>query len=196
MQNTAEETHPLAPFLPPSAHLLLLGSFPPPRQRWKMDFYYPNLQNDMWRIMGYIYYHDCQHFISADGKNYRETALRNFLHTRGIAISDTARRVSRLHGNAADKSLHILEILDLAALLAQIPDCTTIATTGALATSILNSCFPPGTQLPRIGVPITTTCAGRTLQHYRLPSTSRAYPLPLEQKAETYRQCFSACGLL
>jgi len=45
------ETHPLPPFLPPNAKLLMLGSFPPPATRWKMNFYYPNYQNDMWRIL-------------------------------------------------------------------------------------------------------------------------------------------------
>ena len=40
------ETHPLAPFLPKNGKLLMLGSFPPPKTRWKMDFYYPNYQND------------------------------------------------------------------------------------------------------------------------------------------------------
>ena len=49
------ETHPLAPFLPVNAKLLMLGSFPPPKERWKMDFYYPNYQNDMWRIFGLIF---------------------------------------------------------------------------------------------------------------------------------------------
>ena len=50
------ETHPLPPFLPPHAQLLMLGSFPPPRERWKMDFYYPNFQNDMWRIFGCVFF--------------------------------------------------------------------------------------------------------------------------------------------
>ena len=193
---SAGETHPLPPFLPAGARLLLLGSFPPPRQRWKMDFYYPNLQNDMWRIFGYLYHHDRRYFLGADGKSFRETALRAFLHERGIALSDTARRVRRLHGNAADKSLHILATCDLATLLAQIPACTTLATTGELATRTLNRLLPPDTPLPRIGSPVTTRYANRILHHYRLPSTSRAYPLPLEEKAAAYRQCLNACGLL
>ncbi|MEE1122607.1 MAG: hypothetical protein UHU06_03520, partial [Acinetobacter pseudolwoffii] len=50
------ETHPLPPFLPPNAKLLMLGSFPPPATRWKMNFYYPNYQNDMWRIFGLIFF--------------------------------------------------------------------------------------------------------------------------------------------
>ena len=40
------ERHPLRPFLPENARVLFLGSFPPPRGRWCMDFYYPNFIND------------------------------------------------------------------------------------------------------------------------------------------------------
>jgi len=36
------ERHPLEPFLPGNARLLMLGSFPPPRKRWSMEFFYPN----------------------------------------------------------------------------------------------------------------------------------------------------------
>ncbi len=42
------EYHPLKPFLPASARVLFLGSFPPQRKRWCMDFYYPNFINDHW----------------------------------------------------------------------------------------------------------------------------------------------------
>ena len=194
--NTPIETHPLAPFIPKNARLLLLGSFPPPRSRWKMDFYYPNLQNDMWRIFGLIYHGDRKHFLAADGKGFREIALREFLAKHGIAISDTACSVRRLQGNAADKSLDIVTTRDIAALLKQLPACTTLATTGALATTTLIEQCPAGTPVTRIGSSIAITLAERSLQLYRLPSTSRAYPLKLENKAAVYRDCLVTCGLL
>ena len=50
------EVHPLPPFAPEGAKMLMLGSFPPPRARWKMDFFYPNFQNDMWRIFGVVFF--------------------------------------------------------------------------------------------------------------------------------------------
>ena len=49
------EYHPLRPFLPENAKVLFLGSFPPQRKRWCMDFYYPNFINDHWRIEGQIF---------------------------------------------------------------------------------------------------------------------------------------------
>ncbi len=33
------EIHPLEPFFPQGARLLMMGSFPPKRERWKMDFF-------------------------------------------------------------------------------------------------------------------------------------------------------------
>lgn len=60
---TGTEAHPLEPFLPAGALLLMLGSFPPQKKRWSMDFFYPNLQNDMWRIYGLIFFGDKDHFL-------------------------------------------------------------------------------------------------------------------------------------
>ena len=64
------ERHPLEPFLPAHAQLLMLGSFPPKRIRWSMDFFYPNLQNDMWRIVGYLASGDRNHFLASGGKAF------------------------------------------------------------------------------------------------------------------------------
>ena len=57
------ETHPLEPFLPAKSKLLMLGSFPPQKKRWSMEFYYPNLNNDMWRIYGILFFNDKNHFL-------------------------------------------------------------------------------------------------------------------------------------
>lgn len=190
------ETHPLPPFAPANARLLMLGSFPPPRGRWKMNFYYPNIQNDMWRIFGLVFFDDRDRFVSADGKGYREADIRTFLAAKGIAISDTAQRVRRLQGNAADKALQILEPLDLAALLARLPHCHAILTTGELATRTLLTLLPADSVAPAIGAPGHADCCGRALRLYRLPSSSRAYPLALVKKAESYRRCFADIGLL
>ena len=41
-----------------------------------------------------------------------------------------------------------------------------------------------------LGGNINLTIAGRQIRFCRMPSTSRAYPLPLEKKADAYRQLF------
>ena len=103
------ENHPLEPFLPDGSRVLMLGSFPPPKARWSMDFFYPNLQNDMWRIFGWIFFENKDHFLTADGKRFDQVRLEAFLREKGVALYDTASRVRRLQGNAADKFLEFDE---------------------------------------------------------------------------------------
>ena len=78
------EEHPLQPFLPPHARLLMLGSFPPQKKRWCMDFYYPNFINDMWRIMGYIFHGDRNWFVDERAKCFKKEMIVEFLLDKGI----------------------------------------------------------------------------------------------------------------
>lgn len=189
------ETHPLPPFLPNNATMLMLGSFPPPRVCWRMDFYYPNLQNDMWRIMGLLYFQDKHHFIEADGKGFREQALRAFLVRIGLAIYDTAYQIERLQGNATDKHLRVVKAVDIPALLQRIPQCHSIITTGEKALDTLLTQLPEETAKPRIGSPAQVMMPdGRQLTLHRLPSSSRAYPLALDKKAALYAEVFGCAG--
>ena len=182
------EQHPLKPFLPVNAHLLMLGSFPPQRKRWCMEFYYPNWGNDMWRIMGLLFYNDRNHFADNERKRFRKEAIIQFLNERGIALFDTASAVRRLQDNASDKYLEVVQPTDVAALLHQLPQCHAIVTTGEKATDTLCSTFLINP--PKVGNHIEFAFEGRALRLYRMPSSSRAYPLALEKKAAAYRIMF------
>ena len=190
------ETHPLQPFLPENGKLLMLGSFPPPKARWKMDFYYPNYQNDMWKIFGLCFFQDKNYFLNPDVKTFKEQRIRDFLNEKGIGIFDTAYQVIRLKGNASDKFLQIYQPTDIAMLLKQMPACRSIMTTGDKATDTLMLSMPAAAEKPQIGHSVKNTFAGRELTLYRMPSSSRAYPLALEKKAEAYYSLFSEIGLL
>ena len=190
------ETHPLKPFLPANARLLMLGSFPPPAGRWKMNFYYPNLQNDMWRIFGLVFFQDKDYFFTDNNKAFNEKLIRTFLSERGIAINDAAYQIRRLQNNAADKFLEVVTPVNLSAVLTQIPHCAYIMTTGDKATSTLLQLLPADTPVPTIGHPSHTILDSRHLTLSRLPSSSRAYPLALERKAAIYRDYFANIGLL
>lgn len=196
MINLEIETHPLKPFLPQNARLLMLGSFPPPETRWKMDFYYPNYQNDMWRIFGLIFFQNKDYFLDIPNKNFKEQLIKDFLNEKGIAIFDTAYQVVRLQGNASDKFLQIVTPTDMKQLLSAIPQCQSVMTTGDKATDTLMLSMPEGTQKPVIGQAVETHFTGRELTLYRMPSSSRAYPLVLEKKAEAYLSLFKEIGLL
>lgn len=188
------ELHPLEPFLPAGARLLMLGSFPPQRIRWSMEFFYPNLQNDMWRIVGYLAAGDKGHFLTPDGKRFDRERVEAFCRERGVALYDTAVEVIRLKNNASDNFLQVVREVDLAALLAAIPDCRAIVATGQKATDTL--CAVTGCEAPPIGGCTETEYAGRRLKLWRMPSSSRAYPRPVEWKAEYYRKVFSDSGVI
>ena len=179
------ERHPLQPFLPANARLLMLGSFPPARKRWCMDFFYPNFGNDMWRIFGLVYFGDKDHFVDLAAKCFRRQAIIDFLTEKGIALYDTACAVIRTKNTASDKDLEVVETTDIDALLRQLPCCTTIVTTGQKATDVLMAHFGLSQQ-PAVGNFVAFQWEDRQMRFYRMPSSSRAYPLKLEAKARQY----------
>ena len=196
------EYHPLQPFLPMDARLLMLGSFPPPKERWCMDFFYPNPQNDMWRIMGQVFFGDKLHFVE-QGTNSKEQGRKAvfkykeivaFCNTQGIAIFDTAQAVIRKQGNASDEHLEIVEQTDIAALLRQLPLCRDICCTGGKAAETLAEILHANT--PKVGEYIETSFAGIRIRFWRMPSSSRAYPLSLDKKAVAYQNMFAEVGMI
>ena len=278
------ERHPFEPFLPAGARILMLGSFPPQPRRWCMEFYYPNFINDMWRIFGLVFFGDKDHFVDVRARRFRLDEIMAFCTAKGIAMYDTATAVRRLKDNASDNFLEVVEPTDLPALLARIPTCRALVTTGGKATQVIMDTFscpePPmgscsiftlsapdpvttgiaagsadavpgadggkpagaanavpgadgrpagaanavpgedgrpagaANAVPGVdgrpagsadavpeadgGKPAGTGAAGelRILRLYRLPSSSRAYPLPLARKADAYRRMFLETDLL
>ena len=214
------EYHPLKPFLPENAKVLFLGSFPPQRKRWCMDFYYPNFINDHWRIEGQIFFGDKNHFVDLKAKRFKIDEIVAFCEEKGLAFFDTSTAIRRLQDNASDKFLEVVEPTDIHALIAQLPHLRAIVTTGEKATDTI--CRTMGViEVPKVKtyVEITNTDGtdetdnlvntnltkvqldgpkgkvnptnGGGLLLYRLPSSSRAYPLSFDKKVEAYRKMFT-----
>lgn len=253
------ERHPLEPFLPAGARILFLGSFPPPRARWSMDFFYPNWINDFWRIQGLIHFNDPHYFeyksLSAAPKRFDRARIIDFCTSHGLAFYDTASKVCRWKGNASDEFLEILQPADIVGMLTQMPDCHTVVSTGGKSADELAAILSASGAIPVSGVPasgtspyarvtaltsdtfiplrsssgaapsscssaplssgsgtlaalgsssdsapaitpppvgsyLDLTLAGRPLRWWRMPSTSRAYPMPLAAKAAQYSLLF------
>ena len=187
------EEHPLEPFLPSHSKLLMLGSFPPQKKRWSMEFYYPNLQNDMWRIFGLVFFGNKEHFLLPHKKAFCKERLITFLTEKGIALFDSATTIRRLQDNASDKYLEVIEPTDISLILKQLPQCKAIATTGQKATDIVRTQFD--VKEPAVGKSESFMFGDRTFHLYRMPSSSRAYPLAIEKKADFYRLMFNELGI-
>ena len=167
-----------------------------------MPFFYPNPQNDMWRIMGHVFFCDRQHFVETgtEGGVQRRAVFRYddivaFCNKCGLAFFDTALAVRRLQGNAADEHLEIVVPTDIVVLLRQIPFCRDICCTGGKAMETLCATMQITTP-PETGRFIETEYAGRRLRVWRMPSSSRAYPLSLDKKAAVYALMFKTIGLI
>lgn len=191
------EYHPLRPFLPENAKVLFLGSFPPQRKRWCMDFYYPNFINDHWRIEGQIFFGDKNYFVELEAKRFKIDEIVAFCQEKGLAFFDTSTAIRRLQDNASDKFLEVVEPTDIPALLRQLPHLRAIVTTGEKATETI--CASLGiTDIPKVNTYVEIANTDGTdetdrggLILYRLPSSSRAYPLSFDKKVEAYRRFFS-----
>ena len=184
------EEHPLQPFLPANGRILFLGSFPPPKLRWSMEWFYPNWINDFWRIQGLIHFADKTHFEVKGEKRFDKERIVSFCKEKGMAFFDTARKVCRLKDNADDNFLEILEPTDVFALLDQMPSCSVVVTTGGKASEEICGYFNSQgimVKVPRVGESVSINSDRWSGIWWRMPSSSRAYPMKLEKKAEYYR---------
>lgn len=192
MANFEIETHPFEPFIPESAKILILGTFPPKPEKWSMVFYYPNKINDMWRIVGLIFFGNPLYFWDSEKRSFKLNDITDFLTENKIALYDTGKEVIRHKDNASDKYLEIVKPIDLFNMLDSSPDIKAVVTTGEKATSVIAGIT--GNEIPKTGSFTTFTYNGREIKHYRMPSSSRAYPLSLEKKAEIYAGMFRDTG--
>ena len=187
------EEHPLQPFLPANGKVLFLGSFPPPKVRWSMEWFYPNWINDFWRIQGLLHFNDKSYFEVKGEKRFDKERIVSFCEEMGMAFFDTARKVCRLKDNASDNFLEILEPTDVFALLKQMPSCSVVVTTGGKASEEICGYFNSQgvkVDIPKVGESVSIYSDRWNGTWWRMPSSSRAYPMKLEKKADYYKRLF------
>ncbi|MGO1249939.1 DNA glycosylase [Psychrobacter sp.] len=203
------ETHPFDPVLPPNATVMMMGTFPPTSDKWAMSFHYPNFYNDMWRIYGGVFFDDVDYFRIEEEKRFDPERIIDFMYERGIASCPTVKQAIRETGNASDKNLTVVTPVDLDDILTKVPKVRTLFTTGGKATEVLLNLLvdpPSKSKYPKtnqsMSYPYQWQCtenknsAPNDLMLYRLPSTSRAYPLALEKKIAAYKDFFKKIGKL
>lgn len=167
---------------------MFLGSFPPPLGRWSMDFFYPNFINDFWRIMALLFTGNKNAFVMPGEKRFNKDRIVDFCIKQRLAFFDTASAVQRLKGNASDKFLEVVEPTDVESLLSQLPQCEDVVVTGQKAVETLAGRY--SCPVPAIGSYVPVSLGRFPVRLWRMPSTSRAYPLSLEKKAEYYKRLF------
>ncbi|MBR5494195.1 MAG: DNA glycosylase [Psychrobacter sp.] len=203
------EIHPFGPVLPPDATVMMMGTFPPTADKWAMRFHYPNFYNDMWRIYGSVFFDDVNYFRVGDEKRFDPERIRAFMFERGIASCPTVTQAIRETGNASDKNLTVVTSVNLDSILPQVPKVETLFTTGGKATEVLLNLLaepPAKSKYPKTNQSMDYPYEWQSdnnkkadvnnLTLYRLPSTSRAYPLALDKKVAAYKDFFKKIGKL
>jgi G:T/U-mismatch repair DNA glycosylase len=153
-------------------------------------------------VCGLVFYGNRNHFVTAGEKRFDVDRVKAFCTEKGMALYDTATAVRRLQDNASDKFLEVVEPTDIRALVAQLPHLRAIVTTGEKATETI--CASLGiAEVPKVNTSVGITNTNSTnltngggLLLYRLPSSSRAYPLSFDKKVEAYRKMFMDFNIL
>lgn len=109
-----EETHPWHPFVPTNADKLILGTFPTAVvNRGAYEFFYPNQNNDFWRIL----------FQVADKKldNYKQTEpigiRKQILADLKLGIGDIGKKILRQNNSSKDNNLFPIEFTNIFLIL-------------------------------------------------------------------------------
>ncbi len=143
--------------------------------------------------MGLIFFGNKDYFTIPAEKTYCLARIIDFVHAKGIGYYDTSEAVRRLKDNASDKFLEVVQKTDIRRLTETAGNLAIICTTGEKATQNICDYFEIDT-LPKvntwINIPGFFNKTGTQIKLYRLPSSSRAYPMALSTKAEHYAKMF------
>ncbi|KAG5470003.1 hypothetical protein LSCM4_02691 [Leishmania orientalis] len=150
-----DEDHPIGPVVHAECRVLLCGTFPPVKK--SIHFYYPNANNDMWKVLGQVFCDDAYAFYTpaactsslpsapskplgsrAATRALDEARILRFADSQAVGFFDVCRRVRRHRGNSADDNIEALERTDVVRdVLSHTPHCTGIIATGTLALKML-----------------------------------------------------------
>jgi len=141
-----------------------------------------------------FFFGEKDHFLIPGQKKFDKDRIVDLLTEKRIALFDAATSIVRMKNNASDKFLEIVEKTDIGQLLDVMPDCCAVASTGQKSSECICSLFD--IKPPKIGEYSLFRHNGRELRFYRMPSSSRAYPKPLPEKAEIYIKLFTETGII
>lgn len=124
--NQIPEPHPFRWYVPENAGTLIIGTFPPTKNRWGYPFFYPNPRNLFWRMMAAIAGKELNH-EAEDPVNER----RAILDSLRTGVTDMGGIISRLSGNSLDENLQLIEYMPIFEILSESPGISRIILTSS-----------------------------------------------------------------
>ncbi len=189
----AQEIHPWQPFVPKKADKIILGTFPThERNRGSSKFYYPNPNNEFWKIL-----FDIAGLGSEDSQEKDPVKLRKqVLAKLGLGIADICTVIYRQKTSSNDNALFPIEFTDIFLLLDNHPNIKTLIVTSSSKSSstlawLHQYCSLNGYtfKIPKGRLPKSTILkfTNRAIRIEIIPSSSGQSPIRGNERLEMYK---------
>lgn len=110
-----EETHPWEPFIPKNINKLILGTFPTAEiNRGAYDFFYPNPNNDFWRLIFEVAGKKLDDYKKDEPIVIRKQILEDLK----LGIGDIGKKILRQKESSKDDNLFPIEFTDIFSIIA------------------------------------------------------------------------------
>jgi G:T/U-mismatch repair DNA glycosylase len=109
------ETMPVPPFLEGRPSALIIGTFPPSRERWDYPFFFPNKQNRLWNTLARVSRLEADYLLPDFADPAAEVAARqDILRSLDAAMVNIIQQCERKNGSALDNDLRVLALEHIA----------------------------------------------------------------------------------
>jgi len=187
------EIHPDWYYDIPEMKVLIIGSFPPHEDKYDYEFYYPNKQNNFWKILSRI----C---TDADPKYYGGTEAveerKSLMKKLKAGVQNMGKIISRKEKSARDTDIKIEEFNDILSVIDQHPELETILISGYSAANSSYRAFVEYLKVNNIDFTIVENVSpgetfafsykGRILKCVIVNSTSTASRIKLDTLVEQF----------
>jgi G:T/U-mismatch repair DNA glycosylase len=187
------EHHPEWDYPVRGMHVLILGNFPPHSKRWDYKFFYPNKQNNFWKVLSILNGTPLKEMKGDAAVQERQKIMRDLK----VGIYNLARSIKRKNKSARDTDIEILEYLDIVSIIRKNTRLKKIILAGFAAKSSTARTFLNQLDEQHIhyskpveikaGTEFQLYMGKRSIDCVILNSTSTAFPIKLEKLVEQFR---------
>lgn len=110
----------------PKMKALIIGSFPPPRKKWSMEFFYPNKQNNFWPVLAGVAGIELKSFEGTSAVEERKVIMEKL----NIGIEDMGKTILRKNDSALDANIRITSNYDILGILSRYKNIKVFITAG------------------------------------------------------------------
>jgi G:T/U-mismatch repair DNA glycosylase len=108
-----KETHPWKWYVPPNSQILIIGTFPPVKEKWSYHFFYPNKLNLFWPIMSRMANRPLIYISGEAAVDERKQILESLK----VAITDMGFEIERRDNSSRDENLTPIQYMNIFKIL-------------------------------------------------------------------------------